>query len=86
MMLKCVMMSPRNVAYTSLANLDNPKIAEHIHTHTHTHTRTRILTDLLSRVIHSLSTDLQNGVKTILQGLSCPYLAFGRYRFRILLT
>ena len=34
MMLKCVMMSPRNVAYTPLANLDNPKIAEHTHTHT----------------------------------------------------
>ena len=50
MMLKCVMMSPRNVAYTPLANLDNPKIAEHIythtHTHTHTHARTRILIDL----------------------------------------
>jgi hypothetical protein len=41
MMLKCVMMSPRNVAYTPLANLDNPKIAEHIYTHTHTHTHTR---------------------------------------------
>ena len=49
MMLKCVMMSPRNVAYTSLANLDNPKIAEHIHTHTHTHTHAHAFSLTFSR-------------------------------------
>jgi len=36
MMLKCVMMSPKNVVYTPLANLGNRKIADHTHTHTHT--------------------------------------------------
>lgn len=47
--LKCVIMNQKNVAFTPLANLDNPKIAEryaienlvvtknHVNTHTHTH-------------------------------------------------
>ena len=57
--LKYVMMNPKNVAFTPLANLDNPKIAEkyaienlvvtkncvntHTHTHTHTHSHRQYL-------------------------------------------
>jgi len=53
-------MNPKNVAFTSLANLDNPKIAERnaienlvvtkncVNTHTHTHTH--ILIAYTSRV------------------------------------
>jgi hypothetical protein len=82
-------MNQKNVAYTPLANLDNPKIAEHIytHTHTHTHTRAHAHSHRPSLARNSFIVNrLQNGVKIILHTLSCPYLAFGRYRFRILLT
>ena len=88
-------MNPKNVAFTPLANLDNPKIAEKyaienlvvtkncVNTHTHTHTFSPPIPRAL---IYSILMNLQSGVKIILHALSCTYLAFGRCPFRILLT
>ena len=86
-------MNQKNVAFTPLANLDNPKIAERyaienlvvtknrINTHTHTFSP-----PIPRALIYSIPMNLQSGVKIILHALLCLYLASGRYLFRILLT
>ena len=88
--LKCVIMNQKNVAFTPLANLDNPKIAERyaienlvvtkncVNTHTHTHTFSPPIPRAL---IYSIPMNLQSGVKIILHALLCLYLASGRYLF-----
>ena len=70
-------MNQKNVAFTHLANLDNPKIAERyaienlvvtknrVNTHTHTHTHT-FSPPIPRALIYSLSTNPQNGVEAIL--------------------
>ena len=85
-------MNPKNVAFTPLANLDNPKIAEKyaienlvvtkncVNTHTHTFSP-----PIPRALIYSIPMNLQSGVKIILHALSCTYLAFGGSPFRILL-